>query len=49
MKAPTPITEENLNVPSIYKEKWVPVDHYIAGKYVSINGALIKLRSSVLE
>ena len=41
MKAPTPITEENLNVPSIYKEKWAPVDHYIADKYASINGALI--------
>ena len=41
VKAPTAITEENLNVPSIYKEKWAPVDRYIADKYASINGALI--------
>ena len=41
MKAPTPITGQNLNVPSIYKEKWTPVDHYIADKYAPINGALI--------
>ena len=34
VKAPTPITEENLNVPSIYQEKWGPVDHYIADKYM---------------
>ena len=41
VKAPTPITEENLNVPSIYQEKWGPVDHYIADKYASINGVFI--------
>ena len=41
VKAPTPITEEKLNVPSIYIEKWAPVDHYIADKYTSINGALV--------
>ena len=41
MKAPTPITEENIHVPSIYNEKWAPVDHYIADKYASINGAPI--------
>ena len=40
-KASTPITEESLHVPSIYKEKWAPVDHYIADKYASMNGALI--------
>ena len=43
VKAPSPITEENLNVPSVYKEKWAPVDHYIADKYASINGALGRL------
>ena len=41
VKAPTPITEENLNVPSIYKEKWAPVDQYTADKYAPIDGALI--------
>ena len=40
VKAPTPITGENLNVPSTYKEKWAPVDHYISDKHASINGAL---------
>ena len=28
-------------MPSIYKEKWAPVDHYIAHEYASINGVLI--------
>ena len=41
VKAPTPITEENLNVPDVYKQKWAPVDHYICDKYASINGAII--------
>ena len=41
VKAPTPIPEDNLNMPSIYEEKWAPVDHYIANKYASINGTLV--------
>ena len=41
VKANTPITEDNLNVPNIAKEKWAPVDHYICEKYASINGAII--------
>ena len=41
VKAPTPITEDNLNVPDAAKQKWAPVDHYIADKYASINGAII--------
>ena len=28
-------------MPKVYKEKWAPVDHYIADKYASINGALV--------
>ena len=27
VKAPTPITEENLNVADCFKAKWHPVDH----------------------
>ena len=27
VKAPTPITEDNLNVAGCFKEKWHPVDH----------------------
>ena len=30
-----------LNVPDVDKEKWAPIDHYIAEKYALINGALI--------
>ena len=41
VKANTPITEDNLNVPDIAKQKWAPVDHYICEKYASINGAII--------
>ena len=41
VKCPTPITEDNLNVPDAHKQKWAPVDHYIADKYASINGAII--------
>ena len=38
-KAPSPITEDNLNVADYFKEKWHPVDHYICIKYAPINGA----------
>ena len=41
VKAPTPITEDNLNVADCFKEKWHPFDHYISDKYASINGACI--------
>ena len=41
VKCPTPITEDNLNVPDAHKQKWAPIDHYIADKYASINGAII--------
>ena len=40
-KAPTSITKENLNVPGVYKSTWAPVDHYVADKCASINGAII--------
>ena len=41
VKCPTPITEDTLNVPDAHQQKWAPVDHHIASKYASINGALI--------
>ena len=36
VKANTPITEENPNVPGVYKQKWAPVDHYICDKYAPL-------------
>ena len=41
VKAPTPITEDNINIADCFKEKWHPVDHYICDKYAAINGACI--------
>ena len=41
VKCPTPITEDTLNVPDAHQQKWAPVDHHIANKYASINGAII--------